>query len=249
MSPFARLIDRLGAALSPRRRAERRSLDALAAYNDTSADPRFRKILKQIVDTPGPNWPEEEKHPAYSLPSQRNIINSGHYRNLLGEYLVAGAFATDQRMLDVSCGLGWGSYLLSLRARSVVALEPDPAAVEYAQAVWSRPNLHFLVADPLASCFPLGTFDAVAAFWTIERCPRNRLAALIESFARLLVPGGALVGVTHFARAGSRPAAAMDAAPGAGGTVISVDHARELMKPFFRDLDIVDLRLFKARRR
>jgi len=244
MSVFRRTFDRFFSLLSARRRAERKLLDPSAAAFEFSTDSRMRQACAEVVKLQAPDWALEE-YAARGLPSQPNVISSGYYKRLLGEYLVAARFAAGRRTLDCSCGLGWGAYLVSLKARSLFACDTDLRAVHFAKEHWVRPNLHFLAADPVMPCFPAGAFETVLAFWTVERCPRKNLERLVASIARWLAPDGVLVGVTHFIHGGGRQVAAGTRT----GTFLTTDQLRSLLNPFFRDFDALDLRIFKARKR
>jgi 2-polyprenyl-3-methyl-5-hydroxy-6-metoxy-1,4-benzoquinol methylase len=90
-----------------------------------------------------------------------------------------------QRVIDMACGEGYGSDVLSHSAASVVGVDANPDAHEHAKARYTRPGLRFernmiqLFAEPC---------DAVVFLQTIEHVPDP--GELLEHFKRILDPGG-----------------------------------------------------------
>jgi SAM-dependent methyltransferase len=84
------------------------------------------------------------------------------------------------RVVDMACGEGYGSDLLSQSAASVVGVDANPEAHEHAKARYTRPGL----------CFERGmiqTFaepcDAIVFLQTIEHVPEP--GELLEHFKRI----------------------------------------------------------------
>jgi SAM-dependent methyltransferase len=96
-------------------------------------------------------------------------------------------------ILDIACGVGYGSRLLkhSLPAAMVIGVDSSAEAIDYANARYARPGLSFVVAD--AMTFEGGPFDAVVSLETIEHLPDPE-QFVDRAAARLLRPGGAFIG-------------------------------------------------------
>lgn len=96
-------------------------------------------------------------------------------------------------ILDIACGVGYGSRLLkdSLPAAVVTGVDSCATAIEYAIARYARPGLSFQVQDAMA--FEGGPFDAVVSLETIEHLP-NPLAFIQRVATSLLRPGGLFIG-------------------------------------------------------
>jgi ubiquinone/menaquinone biosynthesis C-methylase UbiE len=96
------------------------------------------------------------------------------------------------RVLDVACGLGYGSHILyaASQARSVLGVDLSDFGVAYATAHYGHPgSVEFRVGDAQALDFiPDHSIDFVAAFETIEHVP-DPLAYLRE-IKRVLKPAG-----------------------------------------------------------
>lgn len=96
-------------------------------------------------------------------------------------------------ILDIACGVGYGSRLLkdSLPAALVTGVDSSAEAIEYANARYARPELTFRVGD--AMTFENGPFDAVVSLETIEHLPESQ-AFIQRITTRLLRPGGIFIG-------------------------------------------------------
>jgi ubiquinone/menaquinone biosynthesis C-methylase UbiE len=96
-------------------------------------------------------------------------------------------------ILDIACGVGYGSRLLkdSLPTALVMGVDSSAEAIEYANARYSRPGLTFRVGD--AMTFEDGSFDAIVSLETIEHLPDPQ-AFIQRVTTRVLRPGGIFVG-------------------------------------------------------
>ena len=67
-------------------------------------------------------------------------------------YLIASRFVAGKRVLDIACGEGYGSALLSQTAASVVGVDISADAVQHASEAYRRDNLEIpgrlLRSDP-----------------------------------------------------------------------------------------------------
>jgi SAM-dependent methyltransferase len=99
----------------------------------------------------------------------------------------------DDRLVDVGCGSGYATRLLSPMVREAVGFDYAETMIARARAAAAgRPGLRFEVADVM-SCDPqvLGTFDvalSVRCLINLESWERQQRA--IENVARLVRPGG-----------------------------------------------------------
>jgi len=107
------------------------------------------------------------------------------YRRHLAVYEWIGARVVGQRVVDLACGEGYGSEVLSRSARSVIGVDANPEAHEHARLRYRRQNLSFtraLVEDWSEPC------DAVIFLQTIEHV--RDPGALLSHLATLLAGGG-----------------------------------------------------------
>ncbi len=100
-----------------------------------------------------------------------------------GRYVTLAGFAKGQRVLDIDCGEGYGSWLLKeWGASSVLGLGVLEEAISAATREFSREGVDFRVADAgdAVSELPAASFDLIACFETIEHVddPERFLAGL-----------------------------------------------------------------------
>ena len=106
-------------------------------------------------------------------------------------YAVAAELVAGRRVLDIASGEGYGSFMLSQKAASVVGVDLNRQAVEAAKAKYRKENLTFLCADAVAVPLPDHSFDSIVSFESIEHIPSP--ASFLKELHRLLVPGGLLI--------------------------------------------------------
>lgn len=101
-------------------------------------------------------------------------------------YTWAMGACVDQHVVDVGCGVGYGSYLLSWVAKSVTSVDLSETAVETARARYSEGDFRVGdVTDPAQ--VPAG--EIAVCFEVLEHvhAPDAVLATLVERFPRALV--------------------------------------------------------------
>ncbi|MDM9383297.1 class I SAM-dependent methyltransferase [Chlorogloeopsis sp. ULAP01] len=90
------------------------------------------------------------------------------------------------RLLDVGCGSGWSSYLLSQEGYQVVGIDLNAEAFECPNV----PNLTLVSGSAMNLPFEDASFDVVASHQAIEHIPEPQKA--IMEMIRVLKPGGIL---------------------------------------------------------
>ncbi len=106
-------------------------------------------------------------------------------------YAFAARLARHKRILDVGCGLGYGSQELARAANRVVAIDLAPDAVRAASFGYPAANLHYAAASATALPFADAAFDLITAFEVIEHL--EEWPALLGEARRLLAPGGQFI--------------------------------------------------------
>lgn len=89
--------------------------------------------------------------------------------------------------VDIACGCGYGSALMSEGAAVVTGIDRNTQAIDYARQYWSRNNTYYLIQDALN---PLpAKYDYAVAFETIEHLDDDLqfLINLREFCDRLLI--------------------------------------------------------------
>jgi SAM-dependent methyltransferase len=93
------------------------------------------------------------------------------------------------RVLDLGCGAGLPvAFELSQRGIQVTGVDASAQQIERARR--NVPSARFIHGDMTAVAFPAGSFDAVAAFYSMTHVPREEHAGLLRRIADWLQPGG-----------------------------------------------------------
>lgn len=116
-------------------------------------------------------------------------ISLDHY----ARYVFAGQFARGRRVVDVACGLGYGSsYLAAAGAAQVLGLDVSLEAIRGAEKQYADGRIEFHVCDAHEmSSSAQGIWDLVVSFETIEHLA-DPLRFLAEC-RKVLGPSGILV--------------------------------------------------------
>jgi SAM-dependent methyltransferase len=129
--------------------------------------------------------------PALELTGERTLpdvpAENYWFRRHLAVYEWIGARVIGRRVIDMACGEGYGSEVLSRGASSVLGVDANPDAHEHAGLRYQRQNLTFERGLVETHGEP-GAFEAVVFLQTIEHVQDP--AAVLEHFRSLLAPGG-----------------------------------------------------------
>lgn len=128
--------------------------------------------------------PQQRENSIYL--SERRLVELHKQR-----YQIAANYVKDKRVLDIACGVGYGSQMLRLAgAKMVIGVDIAPEVITYAQQYYQMPGIEFICA-PAEDYHSSELFEVIVSFETIEhlREPSKFLAHLHN----LLVPGGYLL--------------------------------------------------------
>lgn len=122
-----------------------------------------------------------------ALFEQKGWNHNNHYHNFLLKQLPSHC----QNILDLGCGTGEFSRLLTKCADRVVAIDLSPKSIFIArQKSQQYTNIDFQVADILKWKFPVDKFDAIVSIATIHHLPLEELLPILKA---ALKPGGKLL--------------------------------------------------------
>ncbi|MCF7794985.1 class I SAM-dependent methyltransferase [Patescibacteria group bacterium] len=100
---------------------------------------------------------------------------------------------TTEKVLDIACGSGYGSYYLSLNnGLSVVGADVSADSVNKAKKSYQKDNLQFQVANALSLPFQDNSFDSVVSLETIEHFNISDQKLYLKELKRVLKPEGKL---------------------------------------------------------
>jgi 2-polyprenyl-3-methyl-5-hydroxy-6-metoxy-1,4-benzoquinol methylase len=97
------------------------------------------------------------------------------------------------RVLDIACGVGYGTKLLSAAdpIQAAIGVDISPDAIEYARSHYEQDGIQFVTANALEFTDPSG-FENIVSLETIEHVPDPR--AFLAHLTSLLRPNGILIG-------------------------------------------------------
>ena len=111
----------------------------------------------------------------------------------LGRYEFAARFLRKGRVLDIACGVGYGTRVLATQSPgdvSVLGIDVSPSAIEYARRRYGGNGAEFRACDAMRFSEPEG-FDAIVSLETIEHLEDPE--AFVGRLVGMLRPGGVLV--------------------------------------------------------
>ncbi|MBD3384037.1 methyltransferase domain-containing protein [candidate division KSB1 bacterium] len=120
------------------------------------------------------------------IPTQGGEVSFVFSRHLFAyRYLLPSV--SNKSVLDIGCGTGYGSYILSGKAVSVVAVDYDKDAIDYCREHYQNTNLKYLEMD--AKQIELNEkFDIIVSFQMIEHLTQPK--EFLVSIKRLLKSNG-----------------------------------------------------------
>ena len=109
-------------------------------------------------------------------------------------YAFARRWIEGKRVLDVACGEGYGSTLLSQAAAQVVGVDIAEDAIAHARAAYAaHPSLRFEHGSATALPLADASVDVVVSFETIEHLAGPDQPRMLAEIARVLTADGILV--------------------------------------------------------
>ncbi|MFZ4857844.1 MAG: class I SAM-dependent methyltransferase [Desulfuromonadaceae bacterium] len=112
-------------------------------------------------------------------------------QHLLRYRLAAAYIRRDDRVMDVACGSGYGSFLLAGAGACVTGIDRSDEAIEYASSTYHDERITW-VCSPLEQYeAPCGVFDRVVCFETLEHLDDPKAA--LRSFTHALKRSGLLI--------------------------------------------------------
>jgi len=123
----------------------------------------------------------------------QNNINQIEKRHV-ARYEIAKKYCENKEVLDVACGCGYGSNILSQVAKSVRGGDYSTEAIEYANKHWSKDNISFTQLN-IKNKPILGQYDVFVSLETLEHID-HKLEDTINFYKSNLKEGGTLI-VSH----------------------------------------------------
>lgn len=120
------------------------------------------------------------------------IFQEDRRRAHLARYEFAARHADGRRVADIACGTGYGTEILSRAgALSVIGIDRNGEAIQYAGLYHSTPSSLYRTADAAATKIDTESIDLVVSFETLEHVDSDE--KVLEEFVRILGPEGTLI--------------------------------------------------------
>lgn len=106
-----------------------------------------------------------------------NHPNSSNYIVSFNRYKFAGRFVKNKDVLDLSCGIGYGSKHLAKFAKKVVGADVDKELIDYCKSNIKKKNVEFVLidADGKVNKSLIKKFDVVVSLETVEHAKDYKL--------------------------------------------------------------------------
>lgn len=149
----------------------------------------------QIVEKQEELWASATKT---MLRGERQVTTS--YDQIRPDHLNRYEFACDslgklnhqKQVLDLACGIGYGSLMLAEKTGAqVTGVDIDGAAIEHAEQHFANAQTQFICENAKLLSLKPATQDAIVSFETIEHIDFDK--QLLATFFKLLKPGGKLI--------------------------------------------------------
>jgi ubiquinone/menaquinone biosynthesis C-methylase UbiE len=111
----------------------------------------------------------------------------------LHRYAFARKFCGNKIVLDIACGEGYGTYLLSQKAHYVYGVDIDGTSILHATKKYEKQESNFRFKTGSCSAIPLddNSIDVAVSFETIEH--HNEHEEMLKEIKRVLKPDGVLI--------------------------------------------------------
>jgi 2-polyprenyl-3-methyl-5-hydroxy-6-metoxy-1,4-benzoquinol methylase len=111
----------------------------------------------------------------------------------MARYDYAGKYIRNlDRVLDVACGTGYGTFELSMICREVMGIDISAEAIGFANVNYQAENILWREYDctRMTDILAESSFDAVVSFETIEHLDRDGQSQFVDQISRVLKQNG-----------------------------------------------------------
>ena len=149
-------------------------------------------VISEPQSNPDPTFNSSKKVNAIEQLDPTKPEQKFLYQEHIARYQFASNYVRDKTVLDVACGLGYGSkLLLENNATKVFGIDNSVDAVQYCQGNYSKNNLNFQVGDCEKLPFGDSKFDTIISFETIEHLDDHD--KFLSEIKRVITDNGLLI--------------------------------------------------------
>ena len=120
-------------------------------------------------------------------------LKKSHYKKKLYErYKFANKFIKGKKVLDIPCGVGWGTSLLK-GATSVIGIDISKEAIDYAKKHYENDNRKFYIGDMQFIPLENNSIDVLICLEGFEHVTKDIGLDFIKESIRVLKQDGLLI--------------------------------------------------------
>lgn len=120
------------------------------------------------------------------------LIKSKYKQKLYERYNFCNKYVRKKKVLDIPCGVGWGTSLLK-RTTFVIGIDISNDAIDYAKKHYENKNRKFYVGDMQSIPLKDDSIDLIICLEGFEHVTKNTGTRFIEESKRVLRPDGLLI--------------------------------------------------------
>lgn len=118
--------------------------------------------------------------------------NTNIYKEHAARYEFASKYIKSKKILDIACGSGYGSEILSKNgAGHITGCDISEESIEYAKKHYQKNNIKFVSGDITKLNFKDEEFDCIVSFETLEHAKDQE--AVLSELKRVLKKDGILI--------------------------------------------------------
>lgn len=110
------------------------------------------------------------------------------YAEHMVRYISTEPFIKKKTVLDIACGSGYGSFIMSKSATKVIGVDNDKTSIDYAKEKYRSSNIEYRVGDAVNIPLENESIDTVVSFETIEHVKDYQ--QFLREIRRVLKPDG-----------------------------------------------------------
>ena len=132
------------------------------------------------------------------IDTKKDDLTDNEKRHIARYNFAASFFSGSNKILDGACGCGYGSNILAATGASVVSVDLNARAIDFATNRYgsferSSGEVDFRRADLTTLCVPYNSLDGVVSLETLEHIDIGSCKTYLRNIRRWIKPGGILV--------------------------------------------------------
>ena len=142
----------------------------------------YQTIMQKFIEYTG-----ERFMPEYFDESDPMTLAHVHH------YWFSLPFVKDKKVIDLACGEGYGTNILSKDAAAITGIDIDYQTIEHARNKYGKDNITFNVGSVERINEPDESVDVLVSFETIEHVNRKQQRKFLQEVYRVLKRGGIFI--------------------------------------------------------